>query len=253
MSFSLVQQRWKVLTTKVKGAQFLCSCKLLSFFRFWSKNGRRAHSLVGSLPQDWEGWRTSYLVCCNCWWQDQGEAWDCNQPCASNWVYSNILANWASPSSPQCASKGSPQPACSCTPGCPGWGSNQSFAGSSTPSPSSPSSFTTSWIREAPSDGSGEAGRADLLQCGRPLITPTTTATTSLNATTFLLLQLWRGSPLPRLWKVCFPVHWALWMSLRPKQQGRRLQRHLRSLRVSEGGQMKKYYPCDFDVIVIMS
>ena len=151
-----------VETTKVKGAQFLCSCKLLSFFRFWSKNGRRAHSLVGSLPQDWEGWRTSYLVCCNCWWQDQGEAWDCNQPCASNWVYSNILANWASPSSPQCASKGSPQPACSCTPGCPGWGSNQSFAGSSTPSPSSPSSFTTSWIWEAPSDGHGEDGRHPL-------------------------------------------------------------------------------------------
>ena len=82
-------------------------------------------TLAGSFPQDEEGCQTNNLVYCNCRWQDQDEAWDWNHSWASQWVLFNFLANWASPSSARSVSKGLPQLACSCSPGCPGRGTNQ--------------------------------------------------------------------------------------------------------------------------------
>ena len=152
-----VERDWK-WSKKVQELSFCAPVNFLLYFRFWSKNGRRVNSLVGSFPQDWEGWRTSFLVCYNSWRQYQDEAWNCNHSCASHRVIFNILANWASPSSPRSASKGSPQPACSCSPGCPGRGSNQcSTARPSTLSTSPTTSLAACWFWEAQGDFSGEA------------------------------------------------------------------------------------------------
>ena len=214
-------------TRKVRGAQFLCSLELLSFFRFRSKNGRRADSLAGSFPQDREGWRISNLVYCSCRWQDQDEAWDWNHSCASNWVFFNFLAIWASPSSPRSVSKGSPQAACSCSPGCPGRGSSQCSTGRLSPSSTSPTaSLASCCFWEALGDLSGEAGCADLFlhQHGRLLIAPSIftnilaiTFNTNSNAifrpTTSLPPQLQPPS-LQRLLSMYLPVRWAPWLLL---------------------------------------
>ena len=145
-----------------------------------------------------------------------------------NWDTILASSSWKAspPSWRRC--KSPTEPAGSCPPGLHGWGR------SSTPSPSLPSPFTTSWIWEAPSDGYGKAEHPLLLhpQCGRLFLTsPTTTTnntttttnttittitTSLLTATSTVLRQLWIS--LRGLWKMWLSLRRPPWLLLHRRQ-----------------------------------
>ena len=209
-------------TTKVKGRQYLCSCNFLITSDSEEKNGGRAYSLAGGLPQDWEGWRAGHPVCFNCWWQKQVQAWGCDFSCPSICVSFNLLDIWASPSSPWCSSEGPPQSAGCCPPGFTGWGGHWCSAGRSPSSPTPSLSATCFW--EAPSDVSGEVRHPELLLSQPGWLHLSNSSPTIPTTTTCLL---WRLQPCATLWnlqKVWIFMHWAFWLWLwsRPRRIWRR-------------------------------
>ena len=148
-----------------------------------SKNEGRVGWAVGNLPQGWGGGWQGHHLYHHLPGRYQDQAWDC--VAHTRFIYFNFLILATSSGQPGCwsstppppwrQSECSPQPTSSCSPGFLGWGSHQCSAGSPPSSPTPSLSATCFW--EAPSDDCGEAD-IRYPQCGRPLISPTSTTPT---------------------------------------------------------------------------
>ena len=254
-------------------------------FLFWAKSALKRYwfpklGLILKRKVHWRNQASAYFSASEIWLKNEGGVWEDLQPLwrvrgswpgcdtyicikggqvycqAAAWVLDIIFfifscstlatSSWSTPPPPWPKSESPPQPAGSCPPSLLGWGSHKcSTWWSSSPTLSPPPTISYSWIWEAPSDESGEAGPTNLLlsQLGRFLVAPsifthistnifthistnifnhisTNIFTTSaiVTPTTFLPPQL-QTSSLWGLWQMCLSLWWAPWLLLRVRQR----------------------------------